>query len=174
MGKFYSIHKNKNDHKKTIELFNKHMKNPKGKTFILIFMEGCRPCKATRPEWEKLENVLDHDFMDKNHIAIADVDMELTKHLDSVQEPPGFPTMRFISNNDNQLVVENYEDSNIASKDRSVDSFIEWIKEKTREPNVTRPEMKQFGGKRRRKSKRRSKRTKKNNKKSRKTRKNRK
>jgi len=173
MGKFYSIHKNKNDHKKMIELFNKHMKNPKGKTFILIFMEGCGPCKATRPEWEKLENVLDHDFMDKNHIAIADVDMELTKHLDSVQEPSSFPTMRFISNNDNQPVVENYHDSNIASKDRSVDSFIEWIKEKTREPNITSSEFK--GGKRRRKSKRRSKRinnkTKKNNKKSRKYRK---
>ena len=150
------------------------MKNPKGKTFILIFMQSCGPCKATRPEWEKLENVLDHDFMDKNHIAIADVDMELTKHLDSVQEAPGFPTMRFISNNGENQIVENYEDSNIASKDRSVDSFIEWIKEKTREPNVTRSEMKQFGGKRRRKSKRRSKRTKKNNKKSRKTRKNRK
>jgi thiol-disulfide isomerase/thioredoxin len=172
MGKFYSIHKNKKDHKKTIELFNKHIKNPKGKTFILIFMHGCEPCEATRPEWEKLENLLDHDFMDKNHIAIADVDMELTKHLDSVQEAPGFPTMRFISNNGENQIVENYEDSNIDSKDRSVDSFIEWIKEKTREPNVTRSEFK--GGKRRRKSKRINKKTKKNNKKSRKTRKNRK
>jgi len=169
MGKFYSIHKNKNDHKKTIDLFNKHIKNPKGKTFILIFMEGCGPCEATRPEWKKLENVLHPDFMDKNHIAIADVDMELTKHLDSVQEPSSFPTMRFISNNGEKQIVENYEDSNIDSKDRNVDSFIEWIKEKTREPNVTRYEFK--GGKRRRKSKRRNNKTKKTNRKSRKYRK---
>jgi hypothetical protein len=46
--------------------------------------------------------------------------------------------MRFITNAGKS--VENYEDSNIENKDRSIDSFIEWIKSKTGEENITKSE----------------------------------
>ena len=35
----------------------------KGKdVFILVYMKGCGPCNATRPEWEQLETVLKDQF----------------------------------------------------------------------------------------------------------------
>jgi hypothetical protein len=37
--------------------------------------------------------------------------------------------------------IENYEDSNISKKDRTIDSFVEWIKNKTGENNITITEM---------------------------------
>ena len=46
--------------------------------------------------------------------------------------------MRFITNAGES--VENYEDSSIENKDRSIDSFIEWIKSKTNEENITKSE----------------------------------
>lgn len=33
--------------------------------------------------------------------------------------------------------IENYEDSDISKKDRTIDSFVEWIKNKTGENNIT-------------------------------------
>ena len=36
------------------------------KVFILIYMTGCGPCNATRPEWEKLENVLTKEFINRS------------------------------------------------------------------------------------------------------------
>jgi hypothetical protein len=39
-------------------------------------------------------------------------------------------------------INENYEDSNISKKDRTIDSFIEWIKLKTGEKNITKSETK--------------------------------
>jgi hypothetical protein len=52
--------------------------------------------------------------------------------------------MRFITDGGNE--VENYEDSNVDNKDRSVDSFVEWIKMKSGEKKLS-------GGKTRRKRK---------------------
>jgi hypothetical protein len=46
--------------------------------------------------------------------------------------------MRFLENKGN--IVENYEDSNISTKDRTIDSFIEWIKLKTGEKQITKSE----------------------------------
>jgi hypothetical protein len=39
-------------------------------------------------------------------------------------------------------IVENYEDSEISKKDRSIDSFIEWVKLKSGENNITTSETK--------------------------------
>ena len=30
--------------------------------FMLIYMEGCGPCNATRPEWAKLESALQNQY----------------------------------------------------------------------------------------------------------------
>ena len=145
MGKIYHIHKKHDDHKKHIDSLDKYIKNKKnGKTFILFFMEGCGPCSLTRPEWNKLENVLHPDFLNNNDVIITDVDHESAQLFDSIQLPNSFPTMLFVTNNGE--IVENYEDSNISNKDRSIDSFIEWIKEKTGKNNISQKEY--LGGER--------------------------
>jgi hypothetical protein len=89
-------------------------------------MEGCGPCNATRPEWSKIKNVLSSNFLKKNNIVVAAIDHELADKLTNLKtKPTGFPTMRFITNGG--IISENYEDSNVENKDRTIDSFVEWI-----------------------------------------------
>jgi hypothetical protein len=100
---------------------NKHV-------FVLIYMDGCGPCNATRPEWAKMSHTLKKQYSDRNDVAIIDVNknvLPLIKNLGSVN---GFPTMKYIM--DKGKTVESYEDSGVKSKDRSVDSFINWIESK--------------------------------------------
>ena len=40
---------------------NHHVESGKD-VFMLIYMEGCGPCNATRPEWKKLETALNHQY----------------------------------------------------------------------------------------------------------------
>ena len=135
---------NKNNHKRNPDLINKlnsHLSKSDNKTFILFYMEGCGPCNETRPEWSKLQNVLSADFIKKPDIVIVSIDKDLFGELKNVKrEPAGFPTMRYITDSGN--VEENYEDSNISTKDRTIDSFVEWIKLKTGENNITKSESK--------------------------------
>ena len=120
----------------SIDSLNKHLSNKDAKIFILYFMEGCIPCNATRPEWAKLENILSTDFLNKPNIAVASVDHMLCGKLKNIgSEPNSFPTIRFMTDTGNQ--IENYEDSNISKKDRTIDSFVEWIKNKTGENKIT-------------------------------------
>jgi hypothetical protein len=107
------------------------------KTFLLIFMEGCGPCNATRPEWSKIKNVLSSKFLKRKDIVIAAIDNQLADKLENLKtKPNGFPTMRFITDSGN--TSENYEDSNIIKKDRTIDSFIEWIHSKIGEKYTTK------------------------------------
>ena len=96
------------------------------KVFLLYYMEGCGPCNATRPEWEKLKNVLKH-LSKRADIAIVDVDQVLSSKIKGIKEPNSFPTIRFITDGGN--VSENYEDSKLGDdeKNRSIDSFVKWI-----------------------------------------------
>jgi hypothetical protein len=142
---FLHIDKNKyqDDGENLIEDLYKNTGDKDNKIFILIFMEGCGPCNETRPEWSKLENVLSPEFLDRDDIYIYSIDHTLLDEKDKdkikiIQSPSSFPTMRFITNAGKS--VENYEDSNIENKDRSIDSFIEWIKSKTGEENITKSE----------------------------------
>jgi len=99
-------------------------------------MEGCGPCNATRPEWAKLTRVLHRDFANRGDISIVDIDTDLADNLAFLlSKPDSFPTIRFISRYGKE--VEQYEDSPIETKDRSIDSFIKWIKLKTGEKNIT-------------------------------------
>jgi len=112
------------------------------KVFVLIYMEGCGPCNATRPEWKKLENVLTKEFINRGDVAIVDINTNFTSDLKNIGNPPNsFPTMRFYENNK----FQNYEDSDIEKKDRSIDSFVEWIELKLRDKNISKSE-KQRGG----------------------------
>jgi len=106
------------------------------KIFLLIFMEGCGPCAATRPEWAKLKNVLPFNLLKRDDIVIASIDHELCEKLENLaSKPPSFPTMRFITGGGKE--VENYEDSKVENKDRSVDSFVEWIKMKSGNKDIS-------------------------------------
>jgi thiol-disulfide isomerase/thioredoxin len=99
-------------------------------------MEGCGPCNATRPEWSKIKNVLSNNILNNDNIVIVAIDQELTRKLKNIKsEPNSFPTMRFITNAGEN--VENYEDSDILKKDRTIDSFIEWIESKVKQEHIT-------------------------------------
>jgi Thioredoxin len=92
--------------------------------FVLIYMEGCGPCEATRPEWTKIQNILGDSQQKMKYpgVVIADVDQSVSNNIKHISGLSGFPTMRYIS--DKGKVIENYE------KDRSIDAFINWIDSK--------------------------------------------
>lgn len=120
-----------------IEKANKYLSGDNNHNFVLFYMEGCGPCNATRPEWSKLKNVLSNQFLNRPDIMILAIDKDFSEKLKNIgSEPNGFPTMRYITKNIN----ENYEDSNIETKDRTIDSFIDWIKLKTGDNNITKME----------------------------------
>jgi len=120
------IHLNSKDG--NIEEFNKYLEEGK-QIFVLIYMDGCGPCNVTRPEWKKIENILKKKYSYLSNIVVADIDQELISKIPLLKkQPSGFPTMYFISNKGNN--VEDYEESSIYVKDRSIDSFIEWIESK--------------------------------------------
>jgi thiol-disulfide isomerase/thioredoxin len=96
--------------------------------FILIYMEGCGPCNATRPEWSKMAHTLQKQYSKNKDIVIIDINKDLLSSIKSVGSINGFPTMKYITNKG--YTVENYEDSSINKKDRSTDSFINWIESK--------------------------------------------
>ena len=122
-----------------IDKLNKHLTRKDDKIFILFYMEGCGPCNATRPEWSKLNNVISNDFLNREDIVIVAVDHELAGKLKNIgKEPNSFPTIRYMT--DAGKINENYEDSNILKKDRTIDSFIEWIKLKSGEKHITTSE----------------------------------
>ena len=52
---------NINPSKKDTALFNKYVESGK-QIFILVYMEGCGPCNATRPEWSKIKSVLEKKY----------------------------------------------------------------------------------------------------------------
>ena len=138
---FLNIHTNNfkepyENRKTMLEVLNNIIeKNDDNKVFILYYMEGCGPCNATRPEWDKLKNILKKYENDKT-VAIVDIDQVLSSKVkDAKQSPNSFPTIRFITNKGN--IVENYEDSEVENKDRSIDSFVEWIKLKTKNKQNT-------------------------------------
>lgn len=133
---------NKKNYKRNpnlIKKINSHLTNKDNKLFILFFMEGCPPCNETRPEWSKLQNVLSEDFLKKPDIAVVSIDKDLFGKLKHMKrELNGFPTMRFITDSGN--IEENYEDSDVSEKNRTIDSFVEWIKLKSGENNITKSE----------------------------------
>lgn len=119
-----------------IDKLNKYLTSKDAKIFILFFMEGCGPCNATRPEWSKLKNVLSNDFLNREDIVIVSIDKDLASKLKNIgSEPSAFPTIKFISNAGK--TNENYEDADISQKDRTIDSFVEWIKKKSGENEIS-------------------------------------
>jgi thiol-disulfide isomerase/thioredoxin len=133
--------------KTNIQLLNEIIKgDPNNKVFILFYMNGCGPCNATRPEWKKLENIL-KKYEDDLTIAVIDIDHTLSDKVHGLKNVPNsFPTMRYMTNNNK--TVENFEDSEIQDKNRTIDNFAEWIKVKTKNHNISHSRQKgKKGGK---------------------------
>lgn len=102
--------------------------------FIFIFMDGCGHCEETKPSWEKLSKMPDHN---NKNITIVDLNEKL---LDTIDNPElkknikGFPTLRYMQNGE----IEDYENAKgLTKKDRSYASFLEWIDTKTKDLKKT-------------------------------------
>ena len=96
--------------------------------FILVYMEGCGPCNATRPEWAKLESALKTQYAKNDNLVVVDVNKDYISTIKQLGTIDGFPTLKYIANNGK--TVEAYENSSVKKKDRSVNSFINWIESK--------------------------------------------
>jgi thiol-disulfide isomerase/thioredoxin len=111
--------------------------------FILFYMEGCGPCNATKPEWKKIKNVLENKYKNNDNVVIADIDQDTIGDIKNLKTSPlGFPTMIYITNNGD--IQENYEEGGEHEKNRSIDSFVQWIESKIKPTS-------QLGGKKTRK-----------------------
>jgi thiol-disulfide isomerase/thioredoxin len=134
-----------------IDELNKSIRDGKN-VFILFYMIGCGPCEATRPEWSKIQNVLEDKYKTNNDVLVVDIEHSLIDKINNLQdEPSAFPTIRYIKGKKNNEYQNN----------RKIDDFVDWIE----------GELKQNGGYKKNKSKKskKSKKTKKT-KKSKKTR----
>jgi len=107
-----------------IEQINKFIENGKN-VFVLVYMEGCGPCIATRPEWNKLESALKSQYASNNNLVVVDINKNYLSKLKDIGQINGFPTMKHISGHGVNITA--YENSPIKKKDRTVDSFIHWI-----------------------------------------------
>ena len=122
--------------KKDINKVDKMIKQGKD-VFILVYMEGCGPCNATRPEWAKIESALRDQYAKNNKLVLIDVNKDFLSDIKSIGPVDGFPTIKYIGNYGK--VNEPYEKSSVKKKDRSVDSFINWIETKINKMISTAP-----------------------------------
>lgn len=122
------------DNKKLITELNHHIKK-KDPVFIFFYMEGCGPCNAARPEWKKIENILEDKYKDQENYIIVDIDQSLMDGIEGLKDTPNaFPTIRYMKGRN----YTSYESN------RDIDSFIKWI-----ETNINQKQLstKQSGGK---------------------------
>lgn len=94
--------------------------------FIFLYMVGCGPCNSTKEPWSKIQDYLEEEQLKNPEIVVAMVDKDFYPRLKNAgKEPMGFPTLRYIGNE-----LEEYENAGIEKKDRSAESFADWIKVK--------------------------------------------
>jgi len=125
-----SNHKCKNIHgsksiEEKIDMVKEAIKNNK-KVYMLIYMMGCGPCEATRPEWYKLEHSpLVKNLEGTNDIYVVDIDKNYVDKLSDVMDTSdisGFPTLRYIFDGK----TEEFESSSVPKKSRETESFAAW------------------------------------------------
>jgi thiol-disulfide isomerase/thioredoxin len=100
-------------------------------------MEGCGPCNATRPEWDKIGSALREQYSKNDNLVVIDVNSNFLSKIKHIGKVDGFPTMKYIGNYGK--IEESYENSSIKKKDRSVSSFINWIESKINKMISTTP-----------------------------------
>jgi len=111
------------NHEQLIDTFNHHVKSKKH-IFLFLFMDGCGPCNETKPKWNNIKKYLKNNYVNNNELVISAINQKLFDKLNAVgNEPMGYPTLRYI----NAPMIEEYEDADISKKDRSTESFADWI-----------------------------------------------
>ena len=105
--------------------------------FIIVYMEGCGPCNATRPEWAKIESALKEQYSTNDKLVVIDVNKDFISNIKHIGSIDGFPTMKYIGTYGK--TIEPYEESSIKKKDRSINSFINWIESKINKVISTTP-----------------------------------
>ena len=98
------------DSKKDVGKIDKLIKSGHN-IFILVYMEGCGPCNATRPEWEKLESALKSQYANNNKLVVIDVDKNFLNNIKRIGKVDGFPTIKYIGNYGK--VIESYENTSL-------------------------------------------------------------
>ena len=109
--------------------------------YILVHKLGCPPCMATRPEWLKMQEKMSNKYKNNNNIAVIDIENDLitgnnnSNNLEKyIGDIDGYPTMKLIKDNGNVNIP--YENASISKKDRSVNSFVEWIESNMNSNNI--------------------------------------
>jgi hypothetical protein len=107
-----------------IEFLNEgHKKNHH--CFVLIYLVGCGPCNMTKPEWKKVANSFGYRDDNKGLVMVHIDQNNLDKIHPVVGNYPisGYPTMLHVHGNK----IIPYEESHIKNKNRTAESFKEWI-----------------------------------------------
>ena len=126
-----------------MEILNNFLASPDKRVFILIYMNGCVPCEATKPEWKKLKTSLGKNVLDSEDVLVVDIDKDLMDNVKNVKkEITGFPTIRRISQHGNRSV--DYD------KDRSVEAFSKWIETAAKDLLTSKSSVTRGGSSRRR------------------------
>ena len=114
------------DYQNEIENFNNRV-GEGNHIFLFLFMDGCGPCNETKPNWKRIEKMIKQSHGNRDDVVVAAINQKLFEGLKSAgKEPMGYPCLRYIKGPS----VEEYEDSIIQNKDRSTESFINWIESK--------------------------------------------
>jgi hypothetical protein len=128
------LHANKSSVNELSKLLDTHENNKDMHFFVFIFMDGCGHCEHTKPEWKKLEG---SKHSSNPSVMIVDLNEQLLNELgkSTLDEKSmrGYPTLRYINNGKH----EDYEKAKgLKKKDRSSESFEEWIESKlTKSPS---------------------------------------
>lgn len=102
--------------------------------FVLIYLVGCGPCNMTKPEWKKVANSFGYRD-DNKGLVMVDIDQN---NLDQIRPTvgnypiSGYPTMLHVHGNK----IIPYEESHIKNKNRTAESFKEWINKYVRMSRV--------------------------------------
>lgn len=89
---------------------NKHV-------FLMIFSNGCPPCEASKPIWDRLKSSFAHN---KDAVIARIVSSDFSKLQNAGSEPNGVPTFRYL----HDKKVEEF------SEGRILDVFTKWIHSK--------------------------------------------
>jgi hypothetical protein len=114
------------DYQNEIENFNNHIGEGRH-IFLFLFMDGCGPCNETKPKWKKIQKMIKQSHGNREDVVVAAINQKLFENLNNAgKEPMGYPCLRYIKGPS----VEEYEDSTVQNKDRTTESFINWIESK--------------------------------------------
>jgi len=107
---------------KELDRLNKIMSDPKNHVFVFFFMHGCGPCNNTHPQWDTF---VKNNTPPPPNVFLVRIDQSLSNQIKHVKDAPSsFPTLRCY----HKGTYTTYENcSTIKNKDRSAESFQQWL-----------------------------------------------